>query len=143
MKKTIFTIFIILLTLSPNKAEANQAGVYEDAQGIILAPKQNKDDYYWYNEEFDDIILSNDRLEPDQNSDRDYLLKNRENLNKYDSMELDFLNALAVGDREQTINTLLDIIGKLNNDIIHQKSGDLLHLQRWYTFHLYKQVYKD
>ena len=143
MKKIIFTIFTILLTLSPNKAEASQAGVYEDAQGIILAPKQNKEDYYWYNEEFDEIILSNDRLEPDQNSDRDYLLKNRKNLNKYDSMELDFLNALAVGDREQIINTLLDIIGKLNNDIINQKNGDLLHLQRWYTFHLYKQVYKD
>ena len=143
MKKIIVTIFIILLTVSPNKAEASQAGVYEDAQGIILAPKQNEEDYYWYNEEFDEIILSNDRLEPDQNSDRDFLLKNRENLNEYDSMELDFLNALATGDREQTINRLLDIIGRLNNDIINQKNNDLLHLQRWYTFHLYNQVYRD
>ena len=139
----IIIILITILTVSPNKAEANQPGVYEDAQGIILAPKQTKDDYYWYDEEFDDIILSNDRLEPDQNSDRDYLLKNKKNLNKYDAMELDFLNALAVGDRGQTISTLLDIIGKLNNDIINQKNGDLLHLQRWYTFHLYKQVYED
>ena len=143
MKKTIFTIFIMLLTLSPNKAEANQAGVYEDAQGIILAPKQNKEDYYWYDEDLNEVILANDRLEPDQISDRDYLLKNRKNLNKYDCMELDFLNALAVGDREQIISTLLDIIGRLNDDIINRQSGDLLHLQRWYTFHLYKQVYKD
>ena len=139
----IIIILITILTFSPNKAEASQAGLYEDAQGIILAPKQNKDDFYWYDEDFNEIILSNDRLEPDQNSDRDYLLKNRKNLNKHDVMELDFLNALAVGDREQTINTLLDIIGKLNNDIINQKNGDLLHLQRWYTFHLYKQVYED
>ena len=139
----IIIILITILTVSPNKAEANQPGVYEDAQGIILAPKQSKDDYYWYDEDFNEVILSNDRLEPDQNSDRDFLLKNRENLNKYDCMELDFLNALAVGDREQTISTLLDIISRLNNDIINQKNNDLLHLQRWYAFHLYKQVYED
>ena len=139
----IIIILITILTFSPNKAEASQAGVYEDIQGIKLAPKQSKDDYYWYNEEFNEIILSNDRLEPDQNSDRDFLLKNRKNLNRYDLMELDFLNALAVGDREQTINTLIDIIGKLNNDIINQKNNDLLHLQRWYTVHLCRQVYED
>ena len=139
----IIMILITILTLSPNKVEASQAGVYEEYQDIKLAPKQNKDDYYWYDEEFDEIILSNDRLEPDQNSDRDFLLKNRKNLNKYDSMELDFLNSLATGDREQTISTLLDIIGKLNDDIINQKNNDLLHLQRWYTIHLYRQVYED
>ena len=143
MTKIILTIFTILLTLSPNKVEANQAGLYEESQDIILAPKQNKDDYYWYDEDFDEIILSNDHLEPDQNSDRDFLLKNKKNLNKYDLMELDFLNSLATGDRERTIRTLLDIIGRLNNDIINQKNSDSLHLQRWYTFHLYKQVYRD
>ena len=143
MIKIIRTIFPILLTLSPNKVEANQAGLYEGTQTIEAAPKQNKDDYHWYNEEFDEVILSNDHLEPDQNSDRDFLLKNRKNLNKYDLMELDFLNSLATGDREQTIYTLLDIIGKLNDDIINQKNGDLLHLQRWYIFHLYNQVYRD
>ena len=139
----IIIILITILIVSPNKAEASQAGLYEDAQGISLAPKQNEEDYYWYDEDFNEVILSNDRLEPDQNSDRDFLLKNRENLNKYDCMELDFLNALAVGDREQTISTLLDIISRLNNDIINQKNNDLLHLQRWYAFHLYKQVYED
>ena len=143
MKKIIFTIFTILLTLSPHKVEANEAGLYEVSQGISIAPRQTKDDYYWYNEEFNEIILVNDRLEPDQNSDRDFLLKNMENLNKYDLMELDFLNALATGDREQTISTLLDIISNLNDDIINQKNSDLLHLQRWYTFHLYNQVYRD
>ena len=139
----IIMILITILTLSPNKVEASQAGVYEEYQGIKLAPKQTKDDYYWYNEEFDDIILSNDRLEPDQNSDRDYLLKNKKNLNKYDAMELDFLNALATGDREYTIEVLLKIIKDLNNDIRSQKNNDLLHLQRWYTVHLCRQVYED
>ena len=143
MKKIICTIFVILLTLSPNKVEASQAGSYEESQDMRLAPRQTEDDYHWYDEEFDEIILLNDRLEPDQNSSRDFLLKNKKNLSKYDLMELDFLNALATGDREQTINTLLDIIGKLNNDIINQKNNDLVHLQRWYTFHLYRQVYKD
>ena len=143
MKKIIFTIFTILLTLSPNKVQANQAGVCEDPQDMILAPRQNEDDYHWYDEEFNEIILLNDNLEPDENSERDYLLKNQSNLNELDKMYLNYLNALATGDREQTISTLLDIIGRLNNDIINQKSGDLLHLQRWYTFHLYKQVYKD
>ena len=143
MIKIILSIFITLLTLSPNEVEANQAGVYENAQDIKVAPRQTKDDYYWYDEELKEIILLNDRLEPDQNSDRDFLLKNKKNLNKYDLMELDFLNVLATGDREQTIDTLLDIIGRLNNDIINQKNGDLLHLQRWYTFHLYRQVYED
>ena len=143
MKKIILTTLLALLVLSPNKAEANQAGVYENAQGIEAAPKQNKDDYHWYDEDFNEIILVNDRLEPDQNSDRDFLLKNRKNLNKYDSMELDFLNSLATGDREQTISTILNIIGKLNDDIINQKNNELLHLQRWYTFHLCRQVYRD
>lgn len=143
MKKIIYTIFIMLLALSPNKVEANQAGLYEESQGIRLAPRQTKDDYYWYDEELDEIILLNDRLEPDQNSERDFLLKNRKNLNEHDLMELDFLNSLAVGDREQTINMLLDIIGKLNNDIINQKNSDLVRLQRWYTIHLYDQVCKD
>ena len=139
----IIIILITILTLSPNKVEANEVGLCEESQDMRLAPKQTKDDYYWYDEDFDEIILSNDHLEPDQNSDRDFLLKNRKNLNRYDLMELDFLNALATGDREQTISTLLDIIGRLNNDIINQKNGDLLHLQRWYTFHLYNQVYRD
>ena len=143
MTKIILSIFITLLALSPNKVEANQAGVYENAQDIKVAPRQTKDDYYWYDEEFNEIILLNDRLEPDQNSSRDFLIKNRENLNRYDLMELDFLNSLATGDREQTINTLVDIIGRLNNDIINQKNNDLLHIQRWYTFHLYNQVHKD
>ena len=143
MIKIILSIFITILTLSPNKVEANQAGVYENAQDVNIAPRQTKDDYYWYNEEFNETILLNDRLEPDQNSSRDYLIKNRENLNRYDLMELDFLNALATGDREQTISTLIDIIGKLNNDIINQKNNDILHMQRWYTFHLYNQVYRD
>lgn len=143
IKKIICIIFIMLLTLSPNKAEASQAGLYEESQGIRLAPRQTEDDYHWYDEEFDEIILLNDRLEPDQNSSRDFLLKNRKNLNKYDLMELDFLNALATGDREQTISTLLDIIGRLNNDIINHQNSDLLRLQRWYTVHLHRQVYKD
>ena len=143
IKKIIFTTLILLLTLSPNKVEANQAGVYENVQDVKIAPRQTKDDYYWYDEEFDETILLNDRLEPDQNTSRDFLLKNRKNLNKYDLMELNFLNALATGDREQTVNTLLDIIGRLNNDIINQKNNDLLHLQRWYTFHLYNLVYRD
>lgn len=152
MKKIIYTIFIMLLALSPNKVEAKEAdippriegtGAYKGTQTIEAAPKQTKDDYHWYDEELDEIILLNDRLEPDQNSDRDFLLKNRKNLSKYDFMELDFLNALATGDREQTIGTLLEIIGKLNNDIRSQKNNGLIHLQRWYTFHLYNQVYKD
>lgn len=143
MKKIICIIFIMLLTLSPNKAEANQAGLYEESQDMRLAPRQTEDDYHWYDEEFNQIILLNDRLEPDQNSSRDFLLKNRKNLNRYDLMELDFLNALATGDREQTISTLLDIIGRLNNDIINHQNSDLLRLQRWYTVHLHRQVYKD
>ena len=143
MIKIILSIFITLLALSPNKVEANEVGAYENAQGIEAAPKQTKDDYHWYDEERDEMILLNDRLEPDQNSSRDFLLKNRENLNKYDLMELDFLNVLAAGDREQTISALIDIIGKLNDDIINQKNNDSLHLQRWYTFHLYNQVYRD
>ena len=143
MIKMIIMILMTILTLSPNKVEANQAGLYEESQDIKVAPRQTKDDYYWYDEELKEIILLNDRLEPDQNSSRDFLLKNRKNLNRYDLMELDFLNALATGDREQTINTLLDIIGRLNNDIINQKNNDILHMQRWYTFHLYNQVYRD
>lgn len=143
MKKIIYTIFIMLLALSPNKVEANQAGLYEESQDIRLAPRQTKDDYYWYDEELDELILLNDRLEPDQNSERDFLLKNRKNLNEHDLMELNFLNSLAFGDREQTINTLLDIIGRLNDDIINQKNSDLLHLQRWYTIHLYTVIYED
>lgn len=143
MKKIIYTIFIILLALSPNKVEANQAGLYEESQDIRLAPRQTKDDYYRYDEELDEIILLNDRLEPDQNSERDFLLKNMKNLNEHDLMELNFLNSLAVGDRGQTINTLLDIIGRLNDDIINHQNSDLVHLQRWYTFHLYNQVCKD
>ena len=143
MTKTILSILIILLTLSPNKAEANQAGGYEIPKDVKVAPRQTKDDYYWYDEEFDEIILLNDRLEPDENTERDYLLKNQSHLNELDNMYLDYLNSLATGDREQTIDTLLDIIGRLNNDIINQKNGDLLHLQRWYTFHLYNQVYRD
>lgn len=143
MKKIICTIFIMLLTLSPNKVEANQAGLYEESQDVRLSPRQTKDDYYWYDEEVGEIILLNDRLEPDQNSERDFLLKNRKNLNEHDLMELNFLNSLAVGDREQTISTLLDIIGRLNDDIINQKNSDLLHLQRWYTIHLYNVIYED
>ena len=143
MKKMIIIILVTILTLSPNKGEANEVGLYKGTQAIEAAPKQNKDDYHWYDEERDEMILVNDRLEPDQNSDRDFLLKNKKNLNKYDLMELDFLNVLATGDREQTISTILDIIGRLNDDIINQKNGDLLHLQRWYTFHLYRQVYED
>ena len=152
MKKIIYTIFIMLLALSPNKVEAKGAdispriegtGAYKGTQTIEAAPKQTKDDYHWYDEARDEMLLVNDRLEPDQNSDRDFLLKNRKNLSKYDLMELDFLNALAAGDREQTVSTLLDIIGRLNGDIINHQNSDLLHLQRWYTFHLYNQVYKD
>lgn len=125
MKKIIYTICVMLLTLTPNKVEANQTGLYEESQDIKIAPKQNEDDYYWYDKEVGELILLNDRLEPDQNSERDFLLKNRKNLNNYDLMELNFLNSLAVGDREQTINMLLEIIGRLNGDIINQKKQRL------------------
>ena len=141
MKKIIFTIFIMLLTLSPNKAEANQPGVYEDAQGIILAPKQSKDDYYWYNEEFDEVILSNDNLEPDENSERDYLLKNRSNLNELDKMYLNYLNAKALDYTYYTLNLLMKNIIKLdgmmekvppNNKELDSQRDFYLNRLRWH-----------
>ena len=141
MKKIILSIFVILLTLSPNKAEANQAGLYEESQDIVLAPKQTKDDYYWYDEDFDEIILSNDRLEPDENTERDWLLKNQSSLGELDKMYLNYLNAKALDYTYYTLNLLMKNIIRLdemmekvppNNKELDSQRGFYLNRLRWH-----------
>ena len=141
MIKIILSIFITLLALSPNKAEANQAGVYENAQGIKIAPRQTKDDYYWYDEDFNEIILLNDRLEPDENTERDYLLKNQSHLNELDNMYLDYLNAKALDYTYYTLNLLMKNIIKLdemmekvpsNNKELDSQRDFYLNRLRWH-----------
>ena len=141
MKKIIYTIFIILLALSPNKAEANQAGLYEESQNIRLAPRQTKDDYYWYDEEVSELILLNDRLEPDENTTRDYLLKNQSSLTELDKMYLNYLNAKALDYTYHTLNLLMKNIIKLdemmekvppNNKELDSQRDFYLNRLRWH-----------
>lgn len=141
MKKIIYTIFTILLALSPNKVEANQAGLYEESQDIRLAPRQTKDDYYWYDEELDELILLNDRLEPDENSERDYLFKNQSSLNELDKMYLNYLNAKALDYTYHTLNLLMKNIIRLdtmmekvppNNKELDSQRDFYLNRLRWH-----------
>lgn len=128
MKKIICTIFITILTILPKTAQANGFdddftgdffhimvnGAYKDTTPLETAPKQNDNDYYWYDEDFDEIILVNDNLEDDQNSDRDYLLKSQSNLSELDKMYLDYLNAKALDYTYYTLNLLMKNIIKLD-----------------------------
>lgn len=128
IKKIICTIFITILTILPSTAEASGFdddftgdffhimvnGAYEDTAPLETAPNQNDNDYYCYDEDFDEIILVNNNLEDDQNSDRDYLLKNQANLSELDKMYLDYLNAKALDYTYYTLNLLMTNIIKLD-----------------------------
>lgn len=141
MKKIIYTVFIILLALSPNKVEANQADTYVSAQDIKIAPRQTKDDYHWYDEEVGELILLNDRLEPDENNERDYLLKNQSNLSELDKMYLNYLNAKALDYTYYTLNLLMKNIIRLdelmekvppNNKELDSQRDFYLNRLRWH-----------
>lgn len=104
MKKTILTILIAILALSPNKANASEK----------IASKVYQDDYYCYDADLQELILINDNLEPDENTERDYLLKNQANLHELDKMYLNYLNAKAINYTYYTLNILMKNIIRLN-----------------------------
>lgn len=159
MKKIICTIFITILTILPKSAQASGFddnftgdffhimvnGTYDDTSPLEIAPKQNDNDYYWYDDDFDEIILVNNNLEDDQNSDRDFLLKNQANLSKYDKMDLDFLNALADGKKQEIISVLITNVEKLSSEIKNQENNceNLINLQKYFARHLYAQIYGE
>lgn len=149
MKKIICTIFITILTILPKTAQANgfdddftgdffhimASGAYEDTKPLEIAQKQNNGDYYWYDEDFDETILVNDNLEDDQNSDRDFLLKNQSNLSELDKLYLDYLNAKALNYTYYTLNLLMKNIIKLDEMMKNVPPNNKeLDLQR--TFYL-------
>lgn len=122
MKKTIMTILLAILVLFPSKADASEelvqilaAGYYKNEQGQDLAPKVYEDDYYWYDEEFKEWILMNDNLEPDENSERDYMLKNKDNLSELDQMYLDYLNAKALDYTYEILHVLMKNIVRIDD----------------------------